>query len=305
MAFLPPLLTFSSWIRLDCIARTRLGLYTLHLEVEWLWSWIHWLQMGDVPLLWVAWSYTDTTNGQTVLRVFWSYDSPNILDLLQNPIEQVEDTRSMVNYLDMSGGSAVGLFFYVFRVFSWFLDEGKWFIHDWCVIHMGGQRAGWAGRWTPGRCGTLWVVKHSWCRCCSLGRFTAASAQHPLSPETVIHQKMSHCFDRICIELIIFFSIELLLETHKKNKNSFTNLSSSVRPLSWLRLRLTGYTVGTRTRSFVICLYLSSLLRWGWPNKQKGRITIRCFQKIQSYHRCFDYGLFAKTNNPVKPLTTY
>ncbi len=62
MAFLPPLLTFSSWIRLDCIARTSLGLYTL-LEEGCLCSWIHWLQMGDLPLLWVAWSYTVTTIG--------------------------------------------------------------------------------------------------------------------------------------------------------------------------------------------------------------------------------------------------
>lgn len=80
MTFLLPLLTFSSWIRLDCIAWTSLGLHTLHLEVEWVW--IHWLQVGDIPQLQVAWSYTDTTKGHTVLPLLMSYDSPNIsLDL--------------------------------------------------------------------------------------------------------------------------------------------------------------------------------------------------------------------------------
>lgn len=48
----------------------------------------------------------------------------------------------------------------------------------------------------------------------------------------------------------------LLLSTRSR-------LSSRVNPLSWLRLRLTGYTVGALGRSFVMCLNLSSLLRWG------------------------------------------
>lgn len=50
-----------------------------------------------------------------------------------------------------------------------------------------------------------------------------------------------------------------------------TNLSSSVRPRSWLRLRLIGYTLGTRVRSLVICLNLSSLRRWDWPGWQSDR----------------------------------
>lgn len=40
-----------------------------------------------------------------------------------------------------------------------------------------------------------------------------------------------------------------------------SRLSSNVRPRSWLRLRLIGYTVGTRVRSLVTCLNLSSLRR--------------------------------------------
>lgn len=103
----------------------------------------------------------------------------------------------LVNYLDLGGSRAFSFFFCAFRVLSWFLDEGKWFIHDWCVVHMGGQKAGGAGCWTPGRCGALWPVKHHRCCCCSLGSFTTASAQRPLPPETFIHQNMSHRFDLI------------------------------------------------------------------------------------------------------------
>lgn len=87
-----------------------------------------------------------------------------------------------LNYLDLSGSRAFSLSLCAFRVFSWFFDEGEWLIHDWCVVHVGGQRA---GRWTPGRRGTLWPVEHCWC--CSLGHFATASAQGPLSPETFVH----------------------------------------------------------------------------------------------------------------------
>lgn len=51
----------------------------------------------------------------------------------------------------------------------------------------------------------------------------------------------------------------------------WTDLSSSVRPRSWLRLRLIGYTLGTRVRSLVICLNLSSLRRWDWPGWQSDK----------------------------------
>ena len=98
----------------------------------------------------------------------------------------------MVNYLDLRGSKAFILSLCAFRVFSWFFDEGKWFVHDRCVVHVGGQGAGGAGCWTPGRCGALQPVEHHWCLCNSLGSFGAASAQYPLSPETFIHQEMTH-----------------------------------------------------------------------------------------------------------------
>lgn len=154
-----------------------------------------------------------------------------------------------MNYLDLSGSRAPSFFLHSFRLFSWFLDEGEWFVHDWCVVHMSGQGAGGAGCWTPGGCGALRPVKH--CRRCLLSHFTSTPAQCPLSPET----ENSNLIDIFCAVRLITVLI--------LNYNSFTDLSSNVRPLSWLRLRFTGYTVGTRARSFAICLYLSSLLRWG------------------------------------------
>lgn len=168
----------------------------------------------------------------------------------------------LVNYLDLSGSRAFSLLLCALWVFSWFLDEGKRFIHDWCVVYMGRQRAGRTGCWTPGRRGALWLVKHRgdwhwwlrWCWwCSSLGSSSIGPAQCPLSPGTLNHENMSH---------LIGQSRVLTLSYHRKH-GEFTNLSSSVRPLSWLRLRLIGYTVGPRARSFVICLYLSSPLRCG------------------------------------------
>lgn len=208
-----------------------------------------------------------------------------ILNMLRTRVALVS---FLVNYLDLSGSWAFSRFLHAFRVFSWFLDEGKWFIHDWCVVHMGGQRAGGARCWTPdsSRCGALWPVKcrRRWCR--SLGRFTTASAQCPLSSERLNYQIMSHHFDRICIQNHTF-----KVNYHWKYEST-TNLSSNVRPLSWLRLRLIGYTVGTRARSFVMCLYLSSLLRWGWPGKQNKNAELEweALQRIQSNQMCFDFG---------------
>lgn len=165
MAFLPPLLAFSSWIRLDCIARTSSGLQTL-LEEECLCSWIHLLQMGDAPLLFLAWGYTESTKGRAELPLLVSYDSS---------FRKSHFTRfALVNYLDLRGSRAPSFFLHSFRLFSWFLDEGEWFIHDWCVVHMSGQGAGGAGCWTPGGCGALRPVKH--CRRCLLSHFTAAPA---------------------------------------------------------------------------------------------------------------------------------
>ena len=70
----------------------------------------------------------------------------------------------VVNYLDFTASGAFSLFLRNFGLFSWFLDEGQWFIHDWCVVHMGGQRAVGAGCWTPSGSGALWPVKECCCR---------------------------------------------------------------------------------------------------------------------------------------------
>lgn len=138
----------------------------------------------------------------------------------------------LVNYLDLSSSRGFSLFLQDFRVFSGFLDEGKWFIHDWCVVHMGGQRAGGAGCWTPCRCGALWPVKNHWCWCCPLSSFTTAPAQCPLSPE--IFTQMSNLMN-----FFLFYFFWWCHINHHWNI-SFTNLSSNVRPRSWLRLRFTG-----------------------------------------------------------------
>lgn len=120
-----------------------------------------------------------------------------------------------VNYLDLSGSRAFSLLLCVLRVFSWFLDEGEWFIHDWCVVHMGGQRAGGAWCWTPGGRGARRPVKHRrcWRWCCSLGRSTTAPAQRTLSPET--WEIIRKCY--ISLTEFIFdrsqFKRELSLET--------------------------------------------------------------------------------------------
>lgn len=179
LAFLPPLLAFSSWIRLDCIARTSLDLQTL-LEEECLHSWSHWLQKGNAPLLLLAWGWC-------------SHCSYTMIPQKAMIIEWILLIIVLVNYLDLSSSRPCSLFLQDFRLFSGFLDEGKWFIHDWRVVHMGGQRAGGAGCWTPGRCGALRPVKNHRCWCCPLGNFTTAPAQCPLSPE--IFTKTSNLID--------------------------------------------------------------------------------------------------------------
>lgn len=77
MTFLPPLLTFSSRIRLDCIAQASLGLHT-RLEVECLYSWIHWLHIGNAPLWLVASSYAEAMGMYSTAT---SYDRLNFLAL--------------------------------------------------------------------------------------------------------------------------------------------------------------------------------------------------------------------------------
>lgn len=89
-------------------------------------------------------------------------------------------------HLDLTGSCVFGLFLCIFKIFSWFFDEGKWFIHDWCVVYMVGQGAGGTGGRTPGWCGALWAAECRcwccWCWCCSLGSFCHASAQYTLPP---------------------------------------------------------------------------------------------------------------------------
>lgn len=98
-------------------------------------------------------------------------------------------TRSLVNYLDLSGSVAFGLFFCVIWVLSRFLDEGQWLVHDWGVVHMCGQRAGGAGCGTPAGRGALWAVEGSWC--CPLGHLATAPAQHSFSPWKSCHNVTS------------------------------------------------------------------------------------------------------------------
>lgn len=122
-------------------------------------------------------------------------------DLWETSSGHVKDTSSpcfSVNYLYLVGGCAFSLFLSVLRIFSWFLNKSKWLIHDWCVVDMGGQRAGWAGCWTPCRWGTLGAVKSRWCWYRSLGSPFNAPAQHPLSPEMNINHNMLHFFDSVC-----------------------------------------------------------------------------------------------------------
>lgn len=54
-----------------------------------------------------------------------------------------------MTHLDLSAGGALGLLLRAFRVFPGFLDEGERLVHDRRVVHMGGRRAGGAGRRAP------------------------------------------------------------------------------------------------------------------------------------------------------------
>lgn len=100
-----------------------------------------------------------------------------------------------------------------------------------------------AGCWTPGGRRALRRVNRGRRR-----RLYAAPAQRALPPATFGHgggQDLNILID--------------LINGHLKVEG--TDLSSGVRPRSWLRLRLIGYTLLTRVRSLVIWRNLSSLLR--------------------------------------------
>lgn len=154
------------------------------------------------------WDYKGTYSAASPFHEFYQLKIP---DLWESCFERTKCVWKMqaglvvlVNYLDLTGSCSFSLFICALRVFSWFLDKGKWLIHDWCVVYMGGQRAGGTGCRTPCRWGALWAVKHTCSWCWSLGSFTNASAQHPLSPETNVHQKIYDVSDRICIYFILF-----------------------------------------------------------------------------------------------------
>lgn len=89
----------------------------------------------------------------------------------------------MMIYLDLGAGRGFSIFLHTFCLFSWFLDERKWLIHDWCVVHMcrSGRGAG-AGCWTPGGSGALRPIQDGWSWC--LCSFTTAPNQRTLSPGT-------------------------------------------------------------------------------------------------------------------------
>lgn len=206
-----------------------------------------------------------------------------ILHVWENSFEhtkRVEDASRtcflLVNYLDLTSSCAFRLFLYVFRVFSWFLDKGKWFIHGWCVVYMGGQRAGGTGCWTPRRWGALLAVKHTCCWCWSLGSFTNASTQYPLTPGININQKMwkmwflwQNLYFTKCI-----FSTELLRGTLEKPASpTFPPVSDLSRGCAcvWLDTLL-GLESGH-------LLYVCICLRF-WDgadlNEQNYRIIVRC-----------------------------
>lgn len=216
MTFLPPLLAFSSWMWLDCIARTSLGML---LEEECLCLWILTLQMGDIPLR--------CTKRCTARALYCPFGL-------------------VVNYLYWGTSGAFCLLLHTVCLFSRFLDERNWFIQDWRIVHMCWWRADGAGCWTPAGRRALWRVE----RCCC--GFTTAPAKCTFSPRHISTSQLSTSK----------YSTDLINSNYKVGS---TNLSSSVRPRSWLRLRLIGYTVGTRVRSLVICLNLSSLLRCDCP----------------------------------------
>lgn len=106
----------------------------------------------------------------------------------------LSEFHALLLYLDLSRHRALGLLLLSFRLLSWFLYEGKWFVHSWCVVHMGGKRTGGAGSRTPCRRGALWPVEHCWRRDCSLVTFTVDLAQRPLPSETQGTLAISHWY---------------------------------------------------------------------------------------------------------------
>lgn len=168
VTFLPPLLAFSFWMWLDCIARTRLGML---LEEKCLCLWILTLPMGDIP--------PRGTKRCAVQALCCPFGFG-------------------ANYLYLGTSRALWLLLHTVCLFSRFLDERNWFIHDWWIVHVRWWRADGAGCWTPGGCGALWCVE----QCCrrTLCSFTTAPAKCAFSPRTFWQVRRQHL--NIPIDLI-------------------------------------------------------------------------------------------------------
>lgn len=176
MTFLPPLLAFSSRMWLDCIAQTSLGML---LEEECLCLWILTLQMGDIPLR--------CTKRCTVQALYCPFGFG-------------------VNYLYLGASRAFCLLLHTVCLFSRFLDERNWFIHDWWIVHMCWWRADGAGCWTPGGRRALWCVER--CCCCRLCGSATAPAKCTFSPRTFRQVSCQH-LNILLIWLIVILKSNL------------------------------------------------------------------------------------------------
>lgn len=176
MTFLLPLLAFPSWMWLDRIARTRLGML---LEEECLCLGILTLRMGDIPLR--------STKRCTVRAWYWPFGF-------------------RVNYLYLWNNRAFCLLHHIVCLFSRLLNERNWFIHDWWIVHMCWWRADGAGRWTPGGRGALCCVER--CSCRSLCSLTTAPAKCTFSPRTFRQVSCQHLNIQL-IRLIVIPQLSL------------------------------------------------------------------------------------------------
>lgn len=134
------------------------------------------------------------------------------------PVEEKSGPCSeQLKYLDLSGSRGRSLFSCVFRVFPWFFDECQGFIADWCVVDVGGERAGRTRRWALWGWWTLLVTEG--CRHWTGPLDHLVPVYCPLSPKTDIVIRNG------------FVSSRKRAFMWAKIKSS-ANLSSNVRPLS-------------------------------------------------------------------------
>lgn len=123
------------------------------------------------------------------------YEPVLFLDPLQKPFPNPNPNGRAAVYLDLSRNCYFSLFFLSFRLLSWFLNEGKWFVHGWRVVHVGRKRAGRAGSGTPCRRWTLRPVEHGWCWYRPVIAFAVDLAQCPFPSETQRRGRLS-VFDK-------------------------------------------------------------------------------------------------------------